>query len=1382
MTNLSKAHRSREGSSGGEDNLLSALWAQQAHSFPRLPADAPAAIANDTIDVKDPERVYRIYRASRRHQFQLLVEAFILQIRYGCCASSSTSASTLCNCSTPTCFTYRRRAVGSKPIRRFHSTSARQLAVTLASQDNPESALCPHLRSQQGRASSNHIQKPSKQSSLKADKKKHIEALNEVLIKSGHKRLSRAEHRLFDDQEQEEGSTENTDLSISSTTSKTNQSESPSSTSTRHRSAPKPPIDKWTQEQEDVKLDPRSFVQNVFNTDAMRMLEWLTPSYVDRFTLRIKQALDVSPQRETERSEQKPSEKEANVGANSPTISKIREPAPTDPHNSQQIPASEEPASKNEEISEATETPKSALPPLNKHRRRSDLRGTSPPGSKPYTSSVLPDLMRRESSDLEKPTKLARVNSFSDDNGLQRRKSSERRTKMNLSPSIKSISAFGHEVLPTVGEFPVALPKFTIITPPEPAKKTETAPKLEESPATMTAGEQKKASLETPQPETLPQSLSVLSDQSLKMLCAVLRADAPLDLYAKPHQVVSGGVDPLAGKRLPNSAPAWRAFAEQSFFYVLSDSKALLSFFTDGSGNLVSNIRLPLNFWRIQRVAPDVMLDALWIAAGDLFQMPMDLAELQEPKKHSIAKLSADKTPLKRREAGYVVAILFNALTAMLPTLTKDGIYAEETYRERQNGHSYIHGKPAEVNLAMDDALSNDLALRLAKRLFTALSVRDSFRLLSHRNGLSISTLEDGVQGLFQTLSGEISGHGGAQPYIDAEMIRTSNEQTRVLGLGLRAWATKIFVEEWDGSPIIPQGGAIGGALLVLTALNTHRDWVLEYSPPDALVVNFISDRLDASDIPVEWLSWSAKSRQDHLLNYPFLFPKETLVTYFRAINFSRMSAAYDNAVGIHHRIQALAQPSTLVTGNARMNYLCEKLRVAMSRFMVLNIRRTSSLEDAFDQLWRREERELLRPLKIKLGEDGGELGSDSGGVQAEFFRLAIAEALNPDYGCFTLDERTKMAWFVPSSAEPSWKFELIGLLFGMAIYNGLTLPVTLPHAFYAKLLGKKIESWMDIQDGWPDLASGFQTLLEWDESNGTVEDVFCRTYEFSVEAFGNPISRSMQKMPSEEDSWPQFSEVVSATDHVPKMAELEDAPMVTKENRAQYVKDYITFLINHSIAPQFTAFQKGFLRVIDTKSITLFTPSILQEVVEGVQEVDIAELERVVRYEGYTSSSPTIRDFWAVVKAYGQEERKKLLEFVTASDRVPVGGMTGITFVIQRNGQAEDGVGWGDESLEPTSALPTRSRANAGAEPTGTGTTLRASAPSRAEQHRNAVRAAAAAERAQEEKEAAANAARLPTAYTCYGTLLLPEYRDRETLKRKLGMALENAKGFGFA
>lgn len=69
----------------------------------------------------------------------------------------------------------------------------------------------------------------------------------------------------------------------------------------------------------------------------------------------------------------------------------------------------------------------------------------------------------------------------------------------------------------------------------------------------------------------------------------------------------------------------------------------------------------------------------------------------------------------------------------------------------------------------------------------------------------------------------------------------------------------------------------------------------------------------------------------------------------------------------------------------------------------MVEIRRDRVLQDAFDQLWRREERELLRPFKVKIGEDQGEEGFDLGGVQQEFFRLAIAEALDPSHGMSSL-------------------------------------------------------------------------------------------------------------------------------------------------------------------------------------------------------------------------------------------------------------------------------------------------------------------------------------------------------------------------------------------
>lgn len=481
----------------------------------------------------------------------------------------------------------------------------------------------------------------------------------------------------------------------------------------------------------------------------------------------------------------------------------------------------------------------------------------------------------------------------------------------------------------------------------------------------------------------------------------------------------------------------------------------------------------------------------------------------------------------------------------------------------------------------------------------------------------------------------------------------------------------------------------------------------------------YFSSRLDPVTMPREWTAFVPNKKTVHLLDYPYLFAPATLVTYFRAINFSNMNLAYETAKSAHGLMNTARAGNHELVAHLSWEKLVRRMSTATTQFLMLDIRRTHILMDTFNMIWRREERELMRPLKLRLGEDGGEEGLDSGGVQQEFFGLAMAEALNPDYGMlncflidalltksgtFTVDDRTKMTWFQPGSPEPLWKFELIGTIVSLAVYNGLTLPVTFPKALYRKLLEQEVTELHHIEDGWPDLASGLTTLLEWKESDGTVEDIFSRTYEFSISQFGQIISREM----GTSTDWPQFSSALPHSSSNP-----QDAPLVTNENRNNYVSDYIRWLTDISVRPQFEAFKRGFFTCLSPRTIQLFDPVTLQSVIEGVQEIDITELRRITRYVGWDASHRTIRDFWSVVKRYDHDEKKKLLEFITASDRVPVGGMKNLQFTLQKNGM-DDG--------------------------------------------------------------------HLPTSYTCFGILLLPEFSSKEVLREKLGMALENSKGFGFA
>jgi hypothetical protein len=295
----------------------------------------------------------------------------------------------------------------------------------------------------------------------------------------------------------------------------------------------------------------------------------------------------------------------------------------------------------------------------------------------------------------------------------------------------------------------------------------------------------------------------------------------------------------------------------------------------------------------------------------------------------------------------------------------------------------------------------------------------------------------------------------------------------------------------------------------------------------------------------------------------------------------------------------------------------------------------------------------------------------------------------------FTVDPKTQMTWFQPGSLEPLWKFKMLGVLFSLAIYNGVTLPVTFPLAFYKLMLHTRFKFLDDhsslsyIRDGWPDLAKSFETLLDW--KDGDVADVFVRGYAFSYEVFGQRVDIDMAKR---DDGTP-----------------FDETPLVTNENRGAFVRDYVTHLILHTIRPQLKAFKKGFYTCLNPRSLELFTPKSLKKLVEGDQNISVTELRACATYEDYDAAHPAVRMFWDIVQGYSQQDATHLLEFVTASDRVPVTGYKSLTFNIVRMGNDSE---------------------------------------------------------------------QLPTSSTCFGKLYLPEYKDKEKMRRKLELAIQHAKGFG--
>ncbi|KAK9871311.1 hypothetical protein WA026_011579 [Henosepilachna vigintioctopunctata] len=330
-----------------------------------------------------------------------------------------------------------------------------------------------------------------------------------------------------------------------------------------------------------------------------------------------------------------------------------------------------------------------------------------------------------------------------------------------------------------------------------------------------------------------------------------------------------------------------------------------------------------------------------------------------------------------------------------------------------------------------------------------------------------------------------------------------------------------------------------------------------------------------------------------------------------------------------------------------RISFLQAVTGTPSNPYLKLKVRRDNIIDDALVEL---EMISMENPNDLKkqlVVEFEGEQGIDEGGVSKEFFQLVIEEIFNPDYAMFVIQKETQMVWFNPTSFESDAQFTLIGIVLGLAIYNNVILSVNFPMVLYRKLMGKR-GSFEDLLDWNPVLYNSLQQLLSY--RGADIEDVFMQTFRISYEdVFGTVISYDLK--------------------------ENGDEIKVTQENKHEFVELYADFLLNKSVEKQFRAFYKGFQMVVDESPLELlFRPEEIELLICGSKNFDFDELEKSTEYDGgYTDETPIIKNFWAIVHSLSVDDKKKLLQFTTGSDRVPIGGLSKLKLVISRNGPDSD-------------------------------------------------------------------------------------------------------------
>uniref|UniRef100_A0A8C8K940 E3 ubiquitin-protein ligase n=1 Tax=Oncorhynchus tshawytscha TaxID=74940 RepID=A0A8C8K940_ONCTS len=365
--------------------------------------------------------------------------------------------------------------------------------------------------------------------------------------------------------------------------------------------------------------------------------------------------------------------------------------------------------------------------------------------------------------------------------------------------------------------------------------------------------------------------------------------------------------------------------------------------------------------------------------------------------------------------------------------------------------------------------------------------------------------------------------------------------------------------------------------------------------------------------------------------------------------------------------------------------FWCQQL--SMPQHIKITVTRKTLFEDSFQQIMSFNAQDLRRRLWIIFP---GEEGLDYGGVAREWFFLLSHEVLNPMYCLFEYAGKDNYCLQInPASyinPDHLKYFKFIGRFIAMALFHGKFIDTGFSLPFYKRMLNKP---WAlkDLES----IDTEFYNSLIWIKENDIEECGLEMYFSVDKEILGEITTHELK---------PDGGEV-----------------LVTEENKGEYIRLVAEWRLSRGVEEQTQAFFEGFNEVLPQQYLQYFDAKELEVMLCGMQEIDLTDWQRNTIYRHYARSSKQVLWFWQLIKEMDNEKRMRLLQFVTGTCRLPVGGFSDLLgsngpqkFCIEKVGKEN----W------------------------------------------------------------------LPRSHTCFNRLDLPPYKSYEQLKEKLMFAIEETEGFG--
>ncbi|KAK6461453.1 ubiquitin-protein ligase [Scheffersomyces coipomensis] len=326
--------------------------------------------------------------------------------------------------------------------------------------------------------------------------------------------------------------------------------------------------------------------------------------------------------------------------------------------------------------------------------------------------------------------------------------------------------------------------------------------------------------------------------------------------------------------------------------------------------------------------------------------------------------------------------------------------------------------------------------------------------------------------------------------------------------------------------------------------------------------------------------------------------------------------------------------------------------RIAIDIYFKVRVRREFIVQDSL-QCIKLNSNNLKKSLKVQFV---NEPGIDVGGLKKEWFLLLTKEMFNPNTRMLYNVEDSNLLWFNIKPIENFEMYYLFGAVLGLAIYNSTILELQFPTALYKLLLGIPIDI-LDYSQLFPSSYSNLIKLKDLSEEDLDALDI---TFEVSYKD-------------------------VFETSYTEELISGGSKIQVNKDNLNLFIEKYSDFFMKTSISKQIESFINGFSNVVGGNGLSLFSVEELQLLLCGSNEgsIDVEVLRSVTKYVGWNGKecggtgngpeSSVVTWFWDMFNDMNIKQRKKLLLFVTGSDRIPATGIQNLNFKISLLNHGKD-------------------------------------------------------------------------------------------------------------